>query len=145
MSLNEFNKKALIDTHKNANIALKSIDDIFPAVNDKRLKSELRRQKNGYESFLKRLNAFMLTSGVEPQGINPIGRAMLWTSIKMKTAFDESKNNIAEMMIKGTVTGINELAAMKNEGKKLEQGVLDFITELLTAEEENEKSLRNYL
>ncbi len=145
MNFNEFNKKALIDTHKNANIALKSIDDIFPATQDKALKSELRRQKDGYELFLKKLSSFMEQNEIEPENVNPMGRAMLWTSIKMKTAFNDSKNNIAEMMIKGTVTGINELCAMSNEKDKLEPEVIDLVTDLLSLEEEYEKNLRTYL
>ena len=72
-------------------------------------------------------------------------KAMLWGSIKMKTMFNDSQNQAAEMMINGTVMGINELTAMKNEKENLHDEVAAFIDEILTREEEYEQRLKKYL
>ena len=63
----------------------------------------------------------------------------------MKTLFDNSRNQVAEMMINGTVMGINELTAMKNEGAILDKEVLSFVEELLSLEEDYEERLKKYL
>ena len=63
----------------------------------------------------------------------------------MKTLFNNSRNQVAEMMINGTVMGINELTAMKNEGTNLDEGVLSLLEELLSLEEEYEQRLKKFL
>ena len=49
------------------------------------------------------------------------------------------------MMINGTVMGINELTAMKNEGQNLEPEILDLLNKLLSLEEEYEQKLKKFL
>ena len=49
------------------------------------------------------------------------------------------------MMIKGTVIGINELSAMKNEGKNLDPEILALLEDLLSIEQSFEKRLRRFL
>ena len=87
----------------------------------------------------------MAENKLEPKDINPLKKAMLWGSIKMKTLFDDSQNQAAEMMINGTVMGINELTAMKNESENLHDDVVAFIDEILTLEEEYEQRLKKFL
>ena len=87
----------------------------------------------------------MAENDIEPKDVNPMKKAMLWTSIKMKTLVDNSRNQLADMMVKGTSMGINELTAMKNEGNNLDPGVLEILEELLSLEEEYEQRLKKYL
>ncbi len=69
----------------------------------------------------------------------------MWTAIRMKTMLNSGKNHIAEMMIKGTVMGITELTAMKNESERLTEGVKQRIDKLLEIEESYEERLKNFL
>lgn len=145
MELNDYNVKAINDVYKNAHIALQSISDLIPMVDDEDIKTELSDQYEGYEKIIGKISTFMAENKIEPQDINPLKKAMLWSSIKMKTLFNNSKNQVAEMMINGTVMGINELTAMKNESSNLDQGVLELLKELLALEEEYEQRLKKYL
>ena len=145
MDRKEYNKKAINDIYKNAHIALQSINDILPSVENDELKNELHNEYEGYEKFIGELSTYMAEIGIEPKDINPVKKAFMWTSIKMKTIFDNSKTQIAEMMIKGTVMGITELTAMKNEAINLDEGVLEYLDKLLTLEESYEKELKKYL
>ena len=145
MDRKEYNKKAINDIYKNAHIALQSINDIMPSVENDELKKELQNEYEGYEKFIGELSTYMAEIGIEPKDINPVKKAFMWTSIKMKTIFDNSKTQIAEMMIKGTVMGITELTAMKNEAINLDEGVLEYLDKLLTLEESYEKELKKYL
>jgi hypothetical protein len=70
---------------------------------------------------------------------------MLWGSIKMKTMMNNSRNQVAEMMINGTTMGINELTAMKNEGNNLKKEVLNYVEKLLSLEIDYEQRLRKFL
>ena len=145
MENHDYNVKALNDTYKNAHIALQSISDLLPEVEDDDIKKELQEEYEGYEKIIGKISTFMAENGVEPKDINAFKKAMMWGSIKMKTMFNNSRNQVAEMMINGTVMGINELTAMKNEGENLTDGVKALIEELLDLEEEYEQRLKKFL
>lgn len=145
MQLNDYNKKAIYDVYKNASIALNSLNDLLPSVDDKVIKEELKDQYDGYEKIVGEISSFMSECGIQAKEINPIKKAMLWSSIKMKTMIDSSRNQIAEMMIKGTVTGINELTAMKNEKENLTDEVYDYVVRLLEMEEDYQERLKKFL
>lgn len=145
MENHDYNVKAINDVYKNAHIALQSISDLLPAVDNEEIKQELQEQYDGYEKLIGKISTFMAENDIEPQDVNFFKKAMLWSSIKMKTLFNNSKNQVAEMMINGTVMGINELTAMKNEGSNLSPEILDLVTELLNLEEDYEQRLKKYL
>ena len=145
MNINEYNLKAINDVYKNAHIAMQSISDLLPAITDQSLKKELEYEYSEYEKSIDEISSYMKENQIEPEDISIMKKAMLWGSIKMKTFFDKSKNQAAEMMIKGTVMGINELSAMKNEGKNLEPEILSLLEELLYLEQSFEKRLRRFL
>ena len=145
MKLNEYNQKAINDIYRNAHLALQSISDLIPDVEDDDIKTELIEQYEGYEKIIGKTSTFMAENDIEPKDVNVFKKAMMWGGIKMKTLFNNSKNQVAEMMINGTVMGINELTAMKNEGNNLDPGVLEILEELLSLEEEYEQRLKKYL
>lgn len=145
MKINDYNKKAITDAYKNAHIAMQSISNVLPAVEDADLKSELDREFKGYGDHIDKISVFMSENGIEEQDINGFKKAMLWSSIKMKTAFNNAKNHIADMMIQGTVMGINELSAMQNESDNLDEEIKPFIADLLKTEMAYERSLRKFL
>lgn len=143
--LNDYNVKAVNDAYKNAHIAMQSISDLLPEVKDEGIKRELDAEFKGYETHINDISAFMKENEIEPQDINAFKKAIMKGSIKMKTLFNDSKNQIADMMLKGTVMGINELSQMMNEKKNLDENVKTLISELLKTEESYEKRLRKYL
>jgi len=145
MRINEYNTKAINDVYKNAHIAMQSISDLLPAITDEPLKKELLSEYEEYENVINEISQYMKENSIEPEDIGIMKKAMLWGSIKMKTFFDKSRNQAAEMMIKGTVMGINELTAMKNEGQNLEPEILSLLEELLELEQSFEKRLRKFL
>lgn len=143
--MNEYNQKAITDVYKNAHIALQSISDLIPEVDDEDIKEELKEEYEGYEKLIGEISSFMAENGVEPKDVNPLKKAMLWSSIKMKTLFDNSRNQVAEMMINGSVMGINELTAMKNESSNLDDGVKKHLENLLSLEENYVERLKKFL
>ena len=141
----EYNTKALNDIYKNAHIALQSIADLLPDLPNHDIKTELQNQYEGYDNFINKVSSYMAENDIDPKDISPLKKAMLWSSIKMKTLVNNSQNQIAEMMIKGTVMGITELSAMKNESQNLDEGVCKLLAELLALEEEYEERLKKFL
>ena len=145
MNYQNIDEEVLTSVYKNAHIALQSISDLLPSVEDDDIKAELQEEYEGYEKVIGNISTFMAENGIEPKDVNPFKKAMLWSSIKMKTMINNSRNQVAEMMINGTVMGINELTAMKNEGENLNEDVYSFVEELLKLEEEYEQRLKKFL
>lgn len=139
------NRKAITDVYKNAHIALQSISDILPAVEDENLKKELKNEYDGYEKIIGEISSYLAEKNIEAKDVNVFKKAMMWSSVKMKTLIDDSKNNIADMMIKGTVMGVNELTAMKNEKENYDEKVAEFIEKLLSLEEGFHENLKKFL
>lgn len=64
----------------------------------------------------------------------------------MGAANDNSSQNIAQMMIRGTVTGITSLkTSLTDGGSKLDPEVKKLLTELISIEEGFEKKLKKFL
>ncbi len=145
METENANPKAINDAYKNAHIALQSISDVMPSVDCEELKKELRDEYEGYEKLIGKISSYMTEKKIQPKDVGAIKKAVMWGSIKMKTLMDDSRNKIADMLIKGTVTGINELRAMKNEQKNLDEDVAALISELLKLEESYEERLKKFL
>ena len=143
--LNDYNVKAVNDAYKNAHIAMQSISDLLPEVKDAGLKKELNYEFKGYETHINDMSAFMKDNEIEPQDIGVFKKTIMKGAIKMKTLLGGSKNQIADMMLKGTVNGINELSQMQNEKENLDEDVSALIGDLLKTEETYEKRLRKFL
>ena len=77
MPFNEYNQKAINDIYKNAHIALQSISDLIPAVDDEGIKNELQEEYEGYEKIIGNISTFMAENGIEPKDVNPFKKAML--------------------------------------------------------------------
>lgn len=140
------NAEALNNIYKNAHIGLQSISNISPETLDLSLKEELLNEYEGYEKIIGEISGYMTEQGIKPKDVNPMKKAMLWTAIKMNSMADDSKTNIAQLMIKGTVTGITELTQLiNNSGDALDEKVLYFAKKLKELEEKYEENLKNYL
>ena len=139
-------KEALVSLYKNAHIALQSISDIIKEVSDENMKRELSDQYDGYEKYIGKLSSYMKETSTEVQDINPFKKAMLFASVKMNTAMDDSVSHVAELMIKGTVLGITELHELLNgSGNEISEKVLNFAKELTELEESYEQRLKKFL
>lgn len=145
METENVNGKAINDVYKNAHLALQSISDILPEVNDEELKKELKDEYEGYEKIIGKILSYMSEQKIEPKDVGAFKKAMMWGSIKMKTLVNDSRNKIADMMIKGSVMGINELKAMENEKENYDEKVAEFISELLVLEEGFVEKLKTFL
>lgn len=146
MTENNLTSQVIDNVYKNAHIALQSISNVLPEAEDGALKRELHAQYEGYEKFIGELSKFMHDNGFEPKDVNPLKKAMLFTSVKMNALTDDSASHLADMMVKGTVMGITELRQLlSRSGNSLDGAVKEQVKKLLDLEESYEKRLKAYL
>ena len=139
-------EEALAEIYRNAQLALQSISNILPAVEDETLREILSRQHESYEHFSAKASILARDMGLELKDPNPMKKMMMWGSIKMSTMTDNSRSHIAEMMVQGTVMGITALKATAGdvpvEGN---DKIIALLDEMIKAEEEFEKVWKEYL
>ncbi len=139
-------EEALAEIYRNAQLALQSISNILPEVEDPRVREELTTQHEEYERFSARASMLAKDMGLELKEPNVMKKAMMWGSIKMNTMTDNSRAHIAEMMVQGTVMGITALRTTL--GEVPEDGndeIIALLEEMLRMEEDYEKKWKEYL
>lgn len=151
MMENKDYKKAeeiLAEIYRNAQLALQSISDIMPQVDDEEVKKELVSQHEAYEQFSAKAAMLAKDRNIELKEPNPFKKAMMWGSIKMNTLTDNSRAHIAEMMIQGTVMGITSLRTSATEASaKADETdeIIALLNEMIEREEIFEKRWKKYL
>ena len=140
------NEEILAEIYRNCQLALTSIADILPAIEDEKIKAEILRQHEEYEKISAKAAVIAKNKGLELKEPNPLKKAMMWGSIKMNTLTDNSTPHIAEMMIQGTVMGITALKTSLSDSEGYGDGeIVELLKELITLEEDFEKRLKEFL
>lgn len=136
----------LAEIYRNAQIALTSLSDIMPEVEDSGIREEIMREHEEYEKVCSEAAHLALKYNVELKEPNPVKKAMMWSAIKMGAANDNSSQNLAQMLIRGTVNGITSLkTTMTDGGKNIDPEVKKLLSSLISLEEGFEKKLKKFL
>ena len=138
--------EVLAEIYRNAQLGQVSIEDLLPEVDDEEIKEELMREHEEYEKICSKAAELATRYELNLKEPSPIKKAMMWSAIKMNAATDNSRSNIAQMMIKGTVNGITSLKTSLSEGEEIMNvDVKSLLKELIAVEEGFEKKLKKYL
>lgn len=138
--------EVLAEIYRNAQLALTSITDILPEIEDEGIRNEIIREHDEYERISGEAAGLAKKYGLELKEPGPVKKAMMNMGIKMNTAKDNSQNHIAEMMIKGTVTGITCLKTSLSDAEHcMDDEVKKLLCDLIAVEESFETKLKAYL
>ncbi len=140
-------EEVLAELYRNSQLALQSISDILPVVEDGEVRQELLRQHEEYEKIGGTVSRLAKDKNIEIKAPNPMKKAMMWSSIKMSTLTDNSRAHIAEMMVQGTVMGITAIRSSLGEmpDEECDQEILQLTREFLEMEEQFEERWKNYI
>ena len=134
------------EIYRNAQIALTSISDILPEIDDEAIRKEILSEHEEYERICAEAALLAKRMGAEVKEPSPVKKAMMWSAIKMNTAADNSSQHIAQMMIKGTVTGITSLKTTRTDGgEEVDEEIKQLLDRLIALEEGFERRLKKYL
>ncbi len=140
------NSETLSEIYRNTQLALQSISDILPEIEDEHIKEEILRQHEEYEKISSSAALLARNNGQELKEPSPIKKAMMWSGIKMNTMTDRSTQHIADMMIQGTVMGITSLKKTQSDSQGLLDSEVDaLLKELISVEETFERRLKEFL
>lgn len=136
----------IAEIYRNARLALTSIADILPETDDEEMRQEMLSEHEEYERICAEAALLAKKRGAEVKEPSPVKRAMMWSAIKLNTAGDGSRSNIAQMMVRGTVTGITSLQTTLTENRHAIGGDTEaLLRRLIDAEERFEERLKNFI
>lgn len=98
-----------IALYQNAGVGMQSIHDILPAVKCQHLKSELENEYVEFRKIKERVKEFAHDNHFQLKSNSFMEKAKMWMSIKCGTLFNKTTRHIAELMIVGTVMGLNQV------------------------------------
>lgn len=139
--------RAAENIYRNAKVAVLSIDEVRKKLTDDNLKSELSYEREGYESFLQEFSDFLKEQNYRAEDLPALKKAGMKIGIAINTLTDKSSPHVANLMLKGTVTGISELIQLysRDEGEKISDDVIFYAKKLQNLEEEYEARLKKLL
>ena len=139
-------EEALAEIYRNAQLALQSISNVLPQVEDWEVKAELEAQHEEYEKFSAKAAILAKDRGIELKEPSAFKKMMMWGSIKMSTLTDNSRAHIADMMIQGTVMGVTSLRTTAGELNPDDDGeIIALMNEMIAREERFEKRWKEFL
>lgn len=132
------------EIYQNAHTGLQSISNLLPEVDYPDVKEELLSEYEAYEKILGEISSYMVERGIKREDIGLMQKAMMWSSIKLKSLAGLDKNKIADMMIKGATNGLTELTGIKNSNE-LDGELETLLNKLLKIEEDSVESFKKFL
>ena len=147
MTYTEKDFRAAENVYRNAKVAILSIDEVQKDLTDDNLKAELSYEREGYEGFLQEFSEFLKEKNYQVEDLPALKKAGMKMGIAMNTFGDKSSPHVADLMLKGTVTGISELIQLysRDEGEKISDDVIFYAKKLQNLEEEYEARLKKLL
>ena len=147
MTYTEKDFRAAENVYRNAKVAILSIDEVQKDLTDDNLKAELSYEREGYEGFLQEFSEFLKEKNYQVEDLPALKKAGMKMGIAMNTFGDKSSPHVADLMLKGTVTGISELIQLysRDEGEKISEEIIFYAKKLQNLEEEYEARLKKLL
>ena len=130
---------------KNSRMAYDSTKQVIGKCRDKELGEYLKSQKNRYADAFTTARKRLEDAGLSPRSVPVMQSAMAQIGIALKTAVNNDRSHIAELMYDGTNMGIIDIARSVNHSSHAAQETISLAKDLLSGEEKYADGLRKFL
>ena len=142
---NENSQKLLNALGKNVAMAVQSLELILPDIEDPEFKEYISKLNDEYSIILTEAQMLAKANDMELKLTNPLEKAELWTSIKLKTLMNKSVRQHATMIFLGTNMGIPDLVIAICDFGDASKEVVNLAKKLKQIEEESDEKLKYFL
>lgn len=105
----------LSEMYRNVTMGSENLATVVPKIKDKFLLTNVTSQLERYADFTNKTAQMLDKYAVRPKEATMMKKAMSRTGIAMNTLFDSSDRHIAEMIVKGTKMGVEQLEHKLND------------------------------
>lgn len=137
--------KLLKECNAGVKMAVTSIDEVFDAVKDDKLRDMLSKNKEEHEKLGDQTHVLLEKCHDSEKDPNPIAKAMSWMKINMKLLTDSSDQEVADLITDGCNMGTKSLHKYLNKYKAASDEAKEVTKKLIDLEETLIKDLRPYL
>ena len=134
---------------ENAQMGTNSIKQILEIVNNEDFKNMLDSQYREYNLISKKANELITKNSKNEnvkEDINPLKKAQIYLMINAKTLLNKSPDNIAAMLMQGSVMGIIQIIRrLKQYKNQIDQNLVNLGENLLKIEETNLLECKKFL
>lgn len=131
--------------YQNAKMGIVGIDDIKSHIEDDDLKKLIARQRSEYESISNDAITILADLGKDEKDISKMSKIMSYMMVNMEMLKDDSKSNIAKLMIEGSNKGVIQINKKLNDYSNVNPKIIKLAKKLLATEEHNIDDLKIYL
>lgn len=131
--------------YRGAKTGSQAISDLLPHVSDPELRADVTAQKREYESISADAANRMIALGGHPEDVPAVKKAGLKLGVAMNTAMDASTSHLAELVIRGSTTGITTITRVLNAYTPQWSGISDLANRLICTEQRSIDRLKAYL
>ena len=142
---NEQSEKLLNAIGKNVAMAVQSLEIILPEVQDEEFKEYLSKLLDEYNIIMTETQMIARANDVNLKLTNPIEKAELWTSIKLKMLMKKNTRQFATMIFIGTNMGIPDLVIAICDFGDASNEVITLAKKLKEIEEKSDEKLKYFL
>lgn len=131
---------------KNAQMGVDSIRQLIEITKNENFKEELKKQFTEYESILKKTNEIIEKNSENIKSTSLLQKVETYLMVSVKTLLDKSPDNIAGMLMQGSVMGIIQIIRrLKQYKDKVDSSFLELGQKLLEIEEHNLEKCKIFL
>lgn len=139
------NENLLEEVYKATQMGLEATEAILPKVHDPSLKDQIEKQRINYQGMNLKAKAMLREEGEKPPKEKLTQKAVLKSSVTMKTLTNHSSSHIAELMINGTTMGITDMTKKLNRLDYSDAGAKELAEDYLSNEQQNIDNLKSFL
>ena len=129
--------------YKTADMGCQGIDTVEEHA-EKRLREELRRERQEYRAIRDEADGHIRRRGDTPAGVGTVARVSAEWMSKGQLAMDDSRGKIAELMIQGTTMGIVKTIRHLNDYQGDDGDARRLGERLLDTQEQNVERMKAY-
>ena len=131
---------------KNSQMGVDSIKQLIDIANDENFKAMLESQYREYRKISENAREIMQKYDSDSESNNMLQKVQTYLMVSIKTLLDKSPDNIAGMLMQGSVMGIIQIIRrLKQYDGRIEPNILDLGKKLLHIEERNLEECKKYL
>lgn len=131
-------------TYQNASMGITAIKAVLDKVSNKEMNSELQKQLNDYQRLADKSKQQLLVNNAEVKEPT-YAKAMVQGNVKMKTFFDSSQSQIAQMVIEGSTMGVTQMLKLLHAKKNADSTSVEIAQEFVRIEEEHIERMKKFL
>ncbi len=138
-------KQMLQYIYKTAEMGKEGILSIINENKDPRMERVLKQQYRSYSDIYSTSTNYLNARGIMPKSVGPLTKISVSMTGAMKTLGDHSPSKIAELMIRGTTTGLTKSIKHIKDYAGNDARVLELAHQLKQIEENSIEELKPFL